>query len=137
MRRVSKLYLGSYSTYVECIADLEEKRRKTIDDARLMMIYQISCVDQAFQLKAKVVQEESLAEKRELQQSMFMVLEEKRKKLKQDKDDEGDFSIHETRNRRRLLRKKGEPTTTTKRKQDHILFFLQFFFLYIVALFYI
>lgn len=124
--------------YDDHIADLEEKRRKMIHDARLMMIYQISSVDQEFNLNSKIVQKESLAERRELQNAMFTVIEEKRKKLKEDKDGEGELglSTHHTRNKQRLLRKRGEildgyltqqqplssPVISQKRKQDHILF---------------
>ncbi|KAF1806566.1 hypothetical protein FB192DRAFT_1351041 [Mucor lusitanicus] len=125
--------------YDEHLADLEEKRRKMIHDARLMMIYQISSVDQEFDMNNKLVQEECLAERRELQNAMFTVIEEKRKKLKEDKDGEGELglSTHHTRNKQRLLRKRGEildgyltaqqqslssPVISQKRKQDHILF---------------
>ncbi|EPB92255.1 hypothetical protein HMPREF1544_00824 [Mucor circinelloides 1006PhL] len=130
---------GNHEMYDEHLADLEEKRRKMIHDARLMMIYQISSVDQEFNMNSKLVQEECLAERRELQNAMFTVIEEKRKKLKEDKDGEGELglSTHHTRNKQRLLRKRGEildgyltaqqqslssPVISQKRKQDHILF---------------
>ena len=132
------MLLGNHEMYDDHIADLEEKRRKMIHDARLMMIYQISSVDQEFNLNSKIVQKESLAERRELQNAMFTVIEEKRKKLKEDKDGEGELglSTHHTRNKQRLLRKRGEildgyltqqqplssPVISQKRKQDHILF---------------
>ncbi|KAL9538724.1 hypothetical protein MBANPS3_010715 [Mucor bainieri] len=101
---------GNHEMYNEHLADLEEKRQKMIHDARLMMIYQISSVDQEFDMNNKLVQEECLAERRELQNAMFTVIEEKRKKLKEDKDGEGELglSTHHTRNKQRLLRKRGE-----------------------------
>ncbi|KAI8643200.1 hypothetical protein BD408DRAFT_160337 [Parasitella parasitica] len=127
---------GKHEMYIEHVTDLEEKRRQAIHDARLMMIYQISSVDQEFDLKSKIVQEESMAERRELQNAMFTVIEEKRKKLKEDKDGEGELglSTHHTRNKQRLLRKRGEildgfltqqpsissPVISQKRKQDRI-----------------
>ncbi|KAI7902336.1 uncharacterized protein BX663DRAFT_72744 [Cokeromyces recurvatus] len=124
---------GRHELYEELLADLEEQRKKMIDDARLMMIYQISCVDKQFYLDSKIVQEESMAERRELQNAMFLVIDEKRRKLKEDKDGEGEIglSTHQTRNRKRMLRKRGDFETLVnnrqtnnkqKRKQDHILF---------------
>jgi hypothetical protein len=80
-----------------------------------MMIYQISTVDRQFQLNSKIVQEESMAETREIQNAMFSVIEEKRRKLKQDKDGEFD-TAHQTRNNRMLLRKKQK----TKKKNEYV-----------------
>ncbi|KAI9484250.1 MAG: hypothetical protein EXX96DRAFT_561518 [Benjaminiella poitrasii] len=125
---------GRHEIYEELISDLEEKRKKTIDDARSMMIYQILCVDKQFYLDSKIVQEESMAERRELQNAMFLVIDEKRRKLKEDKDGEGEvgMSAHQTRNRKRMLRKRGDfesiignrHTSTNnskqKRKQDRM-----------------
>jgi hypothetical protein len=81
-----------------------------------MMIYQISTVDHEFQLNSKIVQDESMAERREIQNAMFTVIEEKRRKLKQDKDGEFD-TAHQTRNNRMLLRKKQKPT---KKKNEYV-----------------
>lgn len=114
------------------MADLEQKRRETIHNARLMMIYQISSVDKECNLTFKKVQDESLAEQKEIQNALFSMIEEKRKRLKEEKD--GEFlevgqQPHQTRNRQRLQRKKrGElenlvgsphyhtPPTSSKKK---------------------
>lgn len=101
--------VGNHEIFDEYLQDLEEERRKSIDDARLMMIYQISTVDHQFQMNSKIVHEESMAERREIQNAMFTVIEEKRRKLKQDKDGEFDTN-HQTRNNRMLLRKKQQKT---------------------------
>jgi hypothetical protein len=78
-----------------------------------MMIYQISTVDKECNMTFKKVQDESLAEQRDIQNALFTMIEEKRKKLKEEKDGEGDLFAagttgqqHQTRNRQRLLRKK-------------------------------
>lgn len=130
------VYTGHHELFHSSIIDLENTRRETIHNARLMMIYQISSVDKQCELNSKKVHEECVLERKEIQNALFSIIEEKRRKLKQDKDGEGDpnnSSNHQTRNRKRLTRKRGDLdgyhanvplTANQKRKQDHILFFI-------------
>lgn len=100
---------GKHEMFDTSIADLDEKRRETIHDAKLMMIYQISSVDKQYQNNYKKVHEESMAEQKEIQNALFSMIEEKRKKLKLDKDGEGDLiPPHQTRHRKRLQRKRTD-----------------------------
>lgn len=101
---------GKHEIFDTSIADLDEKRRETIHDAKLMMIYQISSVDKQYQNNYNKVHDESLAEQKEIQNALFTMIEEKRKKLKLDKDGEGDLTLppHQTRHRKRLQRKRAD-----------------------------
>ncbi|KAI8981876.1 Sds3-like-domain-containing protein [Mycotypha africana] len=83
---------GRHQFYTECLADLEQQRQKTINDAKLMMVYQISCVDHEFELTSKKVHEECMRERQDLQNAMFTLVNEKRKKLKEEKHGEGPFA---------------------------------------------
>lgn len=107
-----------HPVFDQSIKDLDSQRRETIEDAKLMMIYQLSTADDLFSSDSKKVIDESIAERKEIQNALFLMIEEKRKKLKEEKDCEGDLSkIQQTRNnRKRLSRKKR----TTNDLLDHL-----------------
>ncbi|OAD76235.1 hypothetical protein PHYBLDRAFT_166209 [Phycomyces blakesleeanus NRRL 1555(-)] len=104
-----------YALFDERLAALEDNRVLMIKNAQLMMDYQVKCVDKQHDTDWRTLEKESMAEKRELQRAMYVMLEEKRKKLKEDKDGElGSskelaYSTHHTRNRKRMMRKRGNP----------------------------
>lgn len=142
--------VGHHESFHSSIIDLENTRRETIHNARLMMFYQISSVDEQCKLNSRKVHEESILERKGIQNALFSIIEEKRRKLKQDKDGEGDPNNscnHQTRNRKRLTRKRGDldsyhasvpHSTNQKKKQDHILFYIErVFFFFVCALNYI
>ncbi|KAI8976977.1 Sds3-like-domain-containing protein [Pilobolus umbonatus] len=105
---LSSVEHGNHVSYNEQLNDLKRARAEMIENARLMMRYQIECVDKLFRLEIDAVMNEMLAEQKEIQNAMFTLLEEKRKRLKEVKDGEGEFSLssHLTRNRQRISRKK-------------------------------
>jgi hypothetical protein len=111
-QELSAVEKGNHETFDISMADLDEKRRETIQDAKLMMIYQISSVDKQYHNNWKKLHDESLAEQKQIQNALFTMIEEKRRKLKQDKDGEGELlnlpQQHQTRNRKRLQRKRGD-----------------------------
>ncbi|GAB5593636.1 hypothetical protein Unana1_08536 [Umbelopsis nana] len=97
----------------ECISDLEKARQQVIYQARLIMEYHIDCTNEQFQAEIAGLEEDYLAEKQAMRDMMLNALEEKRKRLRDEKDNENDiandifFSTHQTRNRKRILRKRG------------------------------
>lgn len=125
-KELNEMEHESNEIFEHCVQDLDRKRRETIYDAKLMMIYQKSTADKLYSSDSKKVQDESIAEQKELQNALFSIIEEKRKKLKEDKDSEGDLlkvQQHQTRNRKRLMRKRTDadtltPLTSTKKKME-------------------
>ncbi|KAI8888675.1 hypothetical protein K501DRAFT_18738 [Backusella circina FSU 941] len=119
-QELSAVEQGQHDIFNESIADLEEKRRETIQNAKLIMFYQISSVDHDCHLNYQLVEEESLAERSELQKAMFLILDEKRKRFKEMKD--GELEPLSSGVQKRILRKRGESETPlsklSKRKSD-------------------
>ncbi|KAI7877156.1 hypothetical protein K492DRAFT_16939 [Lichtheimia hyalospora FSU 10163] len=72
-----------------------------------MMQYRIQCAEKWYNEALRVVEEESEAEKRELKKAMLAIIEEKRKRIREYRDEEmmlnGDAPVNvpQTRNRRR------------------------------------
>ncbi|KAH8549199.1 Sds3-like-domain-containing protein [Umbelopsis sp. PMI_123] len=103
----------SHPSLRECIADLEKVRQQVIHQARLIMEYHITCTDEQFQTEISSLEDDYTAEKQGMRDMMLNALEEKRKKLRDEKDNENDiandifFSTHQTRNRKRIMRKRG------------------------------
>ncbi|CAO3672571.1 unnamed protein product [Rhizopus microsporus] len=75
-----------HATYLDGLRDLENMRRKMIDDGQLFREYQKQVTDHQFQLEIYQAEEEYLLETQEIREKLFSVLEEKRRKLKEDKD---------------------------------------------------
>ncbi|KAI7865804.1 hypothetical protein BDF14DRAFT_972875 [Spinellus fusiger] len=59
-----------------------------IKSAQLLMEYQLKCADQQYESDWRLLEKETMAEKHGLMKDMYLVLEEKRKGLKKDKDGE-------------------------------------------------
>ncbi|KAI7889758.1 Sds3-like-domain-containing protein [Mucor mucedo] len=121
--------------YVEGLRNLEGSRQKMIDDGRLFKEYQKQVTDKQFQLEIYQAQEEYTAETQEIREKLFTILEEKRRKLKEDKDNcdlaydvvlESQSRLH-----KRNLRKRGPENAdnkASKRKQMNDILFFVFIF---------
>ncbi|KAI9276373.1 Sds3-like-domain-containing protein [Sporodiniella umbellata] len=108
----------THTTYLDGLRDLENMRQKMIDDGQLFREYQKQITDHQFELEIYQAEEEYLLETHEVREKMFNVLEEKRRKLKEDKDnyDLAYDLILDTQSRlnRRNLRKRGADTMESK-----------------------
>ncbi|KAG2234832.1 hypothetical protein INT48_006749 [Thamnidium elegans] len=110
-------------------------RQKMISDGVLFREYQNQVTDKQFQLEIYQAEEEYTAETQEIREKLFTILEEKRRKLKEDKDNcdlaydvvlESQSRLH-----KRNLRRRGPENSdnkSNKRKQMNDILF--FFFLF-------
>ncbi|CEI88327.1 hypothetical protein RMCBS344292_02718 [Rhizopus microsporus] len=106
-------------------------RRKMIDDGQLFREYQKQVTDHQFQLEIYQAEEEYLLETQEIREKLFSVLEEKRRKLKEDKDncDLAYDAVLDSQSRlhKRNLRKRGTENMenkANKRKQMNDILFI-------------
>ncbi|CEI93093.1 hypothetical protein RMCBS344292_07336 [Rhizopus microsporus] len=102
-----------------------------IDDGQLFREYQKQVTDHQFQLEIYQAEEEYLLETQEIREKLFSVLEEKRRKLKEDKDN-CDLAYDvvldsQSRLHKRNLRKRGTENMenkANKRKQMNDILFI-------------
>ncbi|CAO3614195.1 unnamed protein product [Cunninghamella echinulata] len=129
---INQAHNFTHRKYKEGLLLLESIRQKAINDSRLFRDYQTEVTDRQFTLEIHQAEEEYMAEKHEVREKLFAVLEEKRRKLKEDKDN-CDLSYDvvletQTRMNKRSLRKRGMDNgdnKTNRRKQvSDILFYL-------------
>ncbi|KAI9304472.1 Sds3-like-domain-containing protein [Cunninghamella echinulata] len=121
---INQAHNFTHRKYKEGLLLLESIRQKTINDSRLFRDYQTEVTDRQFTLEIHQAEEEYMAEKHEVREKLFAVLEEKRRKLKEDKDN-CDLSYDvvletQTRMNKRSLRKRGMDNgdnKTNRRKQ--------------------
>ncbi|CDH48948.1 predicted protein [Lichtheimia corymbifera JMRC:FSU:9682] len=104
---LSAIQHGGHEVFDDHVADLEKDHSKEIHNGQLMMQYRIQCAEKWYNEALRVVEEESEAEKRELKKAMLAIIEEKRKRIREYRDEEimlnGDAPVNvpQTRNRRR------------------------------------
>ncbi|KAI8092466.1 Sds3-like-domain-containing protein [Halteromyces radiatus] len=108
---ISQAHNNTHRQYKEGLILLESIRQKTIEDGRLLRDYQTQVTDKQFTLEIHRAEEEYLAEKHEVREKLFAVLEEKRRRLKEEKDN-CDLAYDvvmesQTRMNKRSLRKRG------------------------------
>ncbi|RUP52403.1 Sds3-like-domain-containing protein, partial [Jimgerdemannia flammicorona] len=77
---------GTQPEFLERLADLEDTRDTMIDQKRLFRNFQLECAGNQYELETKQAEEEYMAEKQGLREKMLAGVEERRKKLKEDKD---------------------------------------------------
>ncbi|CAO3596652.1 unnamed protein product [Absidia cylindrospora] len=128
---VSQAHNNTHTQYKEGLILLESIRQKTIEDGRLLRDYQTQVTDNQFTLEIRRAEEEYMAEKNEVREKLFAVLEEKRRKLKEDKDNcdlAYDVVLEsQTRMNKRNLRKRGMENgdgKLNKRKQVSDILFI-------------
>ncbi|KAI9358099.1 Sds3-like-domain-containing protein [Pilaira anomala] len=121
---LKEAHLDTHYQYIEGLRNLEEMRQKMIGDGVLFREYQNQVTDKQFQLEIYQAEEEYTAETQEIREKLFTILEEKRRKLKEDKDNcdlaydvvlESQSRLH-----KRNLRRRGPENSdnkTNKRKQ--------------------
>ncbi|KAI8333948.1 Sds3-like-domain-containing protein [Chlamydoabsidia padenii] len=108
---INQAHNNTHQQYKEGLILLESTRQKTIDHGQLFRDYQTQVTDRQFTLEIHHAEEEYLAERNEVREKLFAVLEEKRRKLKEDKDNcdlayDVVLESH-TRMNKRSLRKRG------------------------------
>ncbi|KAI8071758.1 Sds3-like-domain-containing protein [Gongronella butleri] len=117
---------NTHAQYQESLVLLDSIRQKSIQDGRMFRDYQTSVTDKQFTLEIHQAEEEYMVEKHEVREKLFAALEDKRRKLKEDKDNcDLTFDVlmeTQTRSNKRSLRKRGMETadgksSNSKRKQ--------------------
>lgn len=75
---------GTHPEYEERLQQLIDKRKQTLEKARLYRDYRLECVEKMFDAETRQVEEDYLAEKQGLKEQMLADMDERRKKLKED-----------------------------------------------------
>ncbi|KAI8342643.1 Sds3-like-domain-containing protein [Chlamydoabsidia padenii] len=138
---IGQIHSNTHPKYKEGLILLELTRQKTINDGQLVKEYQTKVSDHQFTLEIQLAEEEYKAERQQIREKLFAVLEEKRRKLKEDKDN-CDLTYDvvsgeaQTRvNKRNCLRRRGlenGDNKSNKRKQvSDILFIFEYIHLYL------
>lgn len=121
-------YLGTHYAYKQSLADLELIREQTTDFAELYQDYELSLIQKQYQQDMKLVNEDYEQEKYSLHDSILQAIEEKRKQVKEDKDEEEEFvakaifkDAYQKLSLKRNPRKRTQydsPSRQEKRKRD-------------------
>ncbi|KAJ3394556.1 hypothetical protein HDU84_007730 [Entophlyctis sp. JEL0112] len=77
---------GTHQEFEERIALLEFERKAAIRKAELFRNYQLECANVIYQVEKEAYDQEYLAEKQGLREKILQQLEDRRKKLKEDRD---------------------------------------------------
>ncbi|KAI7858007.1 Sds3-like-domain-containing protein [Circinella umbellata] len=107
---LSAIQHGGHEEFEEYIIDMEKERSKEIKNAQLYMEYRIQCAEKLYNDALHAVEEEAEVEKRDLKKAMLFIIEEKRKRIKEYRDEEisltNDFviTVPQTRSNRRRTR---------------------------------
>ncbi|CDS07273.1 hypothetical protein LRAMOSA01222 [Lichtheimia ramosa] len=83
---IKQVHSNTHIAYLQGLEELKYTREKRIHDARLFRAYHERIIDNQFNRERMLAEEECSAEKREMRDKLFTALEEKRRKLKEDKD---------------------------------------------------
>ncbi|KAI8358479.1 hypothetical protein EDC96DRAFT_241259 [Choanephora cucurbitarum] len=124
-RELKEAHQDTHTFYLDNIRDLEAMRQKMIEDGQLFREYQKQVTENQFRLEIYQAEEEYTAETQEIREKLFTVLEEKRRKLKEDKDncDLAYDLVMDTQARlhKRNLRKRGPENPDSKsNKKKHL-----------------
>ncbi|OAC97648.1 hypothetical protein MUCCIDRAFT_186003 [Mucor lusitanicus CBS 277.49] len=85
-QELKSAHQDTHPSYLDGVKDLEAMRRKTIRDGVLFREYQNEVTDNQFQLEIYQAEEEYTAEIQDIREKLFASLDEKRRKLKEEKD---------------------------------------------------
>ncbi|KAK4511932.1 uncharacterized protein ATC70_003931 [Mucor velutinosus] len=85
-QELKSAHQDTHPSYLDGLKDLEAMRRKTINDGVLFRKYQNEVTDNQFQLEIYQAEEEYTAEIQDIREKLFASLDEKRRKLKEEKD---------------------------------------------------
>ncbi|KAL1928467.1 hypothetical protein VTP01DRAFT_2823 [Rhizomucor pusillus] len=85
---MAKAHHGGYYVFEQELAEMQEERSKVIKRASLLLQYQLKQADSIFQETLRMVDEETEREKQKLKRAMLAMIEEKRKKIKEYRDNE-------------------------------------------------
>ncbi|KAG1443682.1 hypothetical protein G6F46_010278 [Rhizopus delemar] len=105
-QELKNLQKGTHSVYKEIIADIELEREKTIMNAEYFMNYQLSFIEKYFDKDIMNLEKEYESEKRQIQESLITSLEDRRKQLKEDQEQDESKTI------KRNLRKRNHDSIT-------------------------
>ncbi|KAG2237476.1 hypothetical protein INT48_005509, partial [Thamnidium elegans] len=107
---VENKWHGTHSAFKEMIADYEFKREKTITDAERFMKYQISFIESYFDQDLNAIEDEYEIERRHLQETLIASIEDRRRQIKDDKDENNDNDDGNVRTKRNLRKRNADPT---------------------------
>ncbi|KAI7865178.1 Sds3-like protein [Spinellus fusiger] len=81
---------GTHSLFKEAVTDLEQKRDKTIQDAALVSTYQLSLAQTQLDKDMTTIDSNYEQEQNTLHDTLMTAIDERRKQIKEDKEDEKD-----------------------------------------------
>ncbi|KAI9320539.1 Sds3-like-domain-containing protein [Dichotomocladium elegans] len=138
---LSAIQHGGHEVFDDYVADMEKERAREFENASILMAYRIQYADKLYKKELWMVEDEAETERRELKKAMLAIIEEKRKRIKEYRDEDtplsNDFvlSTPQTRNRRRtrgstngtgfqltldqlMINKNGAKNHTNKRRNN-------------------
>ncbi|RCH78319.1 hypothetical protein CU098_002386 [Rhizopus stolonifer] len=100
------LQKGTHKVYQELISDIELKRQEAVMEAESFMNYQLVFIEKYFNHDIQALEEEYESEKKQIQEGLIASLEDRRKQIKEESEqDEGKSS-------KRKLRKRNNDAIT-------------------------
>ncbi|KAG1138284.1 hypothetical protein G6F37_010683 [Rhizopus arrhizus] len=121
---------GTHSAFEDAILDIEVRKEQTIECAENFKDYELSLINYQYEMEVNLLQEEYRTEKNGLQTLMLQTIAEKRKLIKEDKEDYEvndvfDEAYKKIAKNKRILRKKSNlyerhasPSRLERRKQN-------------------
>ncbi|KAG0792818.1 hypothetical protein G6F16_002969 [Rhizopus arrhizus] len=111
---IKTIQQGTHSAFKETMADIELKREQTIEYAEHFKDYELSLAKHQFDIEMSIAEDEYKSEKHNLHDVVLQAIEERRKLIKEDKEDvdiDDMFNDVHTRlaNSKRNLRKRTHP----------------------------
>ncbi|KAL2914869.1 histone deacetylase and transcriptional regulator [Polyrhizophydium stewartii] len=85
-RELKEIRLGQHPDYLEALAQLERERDAAILKAELFREYELQCAQEIYDKEHEAALAEYMAEKEGLREKMLGDLEERKRKLKEDRD---------------------------------------------------
>lgn len=77
---------GTHSDFLDMMAEYEAERDQLMENSRMYREYQLAAADKLLRTETRQAEDEYKSEKQGLRDKMLQQLEEKRQKLKEDKD---------------------------------------------------
>ncbi|KAI9279189.1 Sds3-like-domain-containing protein [Sporodiniella umbellata] len=110
---LQSLQKGTHTVYQELMSDIESKREVAILDAESFMDYQMVFIEKYYNRDLQALEEEYQSEKRQIQESLIASLEDRRKQIKEENEqDEGKSS------KRKLRKRNNDSITVSATSKD-------------------
>ncbi|KAI8071725.1 Sds3-like-domain-containing protein [Gongronella butleri] len=121
---LASLQTDTHETFNVLVGDLDMGRSKTIHDAECFLKYQLEWMDQVYQEEVRLIEEEYNTERRHLHDTLMAVIEDRKKQIKEERDDGFDLkdlfkeAYARVTNKRSLRRRAAEASRNETRKRQ-------------------